>query len=172
MLTSARLGSLCVSGSASVTLWCRRKTKTEWHTAKQTLFGHKQVALVSLSLSASPIWILTIESCVVYTKLPTLRTFCVWPHGSLCVTNWIYAPKAGAKVPPSCGFAAASASSLSLRVCATKRKKLNKTVGELLCVKNYYFRREWITRVWIAPFLVLQGVREAISCTRPARQCK
>jgi hypothetical protein len=51
VLTSARLGSLCVSGSASVTLWCRRKTKTEWHTAKLTLFGHKQAALVSLSLS-------------------------------------------------------------------------------------------------------------------------
>jgi hypothetical protein len=51
VLTSARLGSLCVSGSASVTLWWRRKTKTEWHTAKQTLFGHKQAALVPLSFA-------------------------------------------------------------------------------------------------------------------------
>lgn len=160
-----RLRDWSVSGSASVTLWCRRKTKSEWHAAKDTLFGHKQAAL---ALCCSPIWILTIGSCLVYTKLPTLQARSMFPAApcSLCVTNWIYA-QSGA-----CVWLCWLLPQL-VRKCETQTEKLNKTVGELVCVKNYCFQRKWITRVWIAPFLLLQGVRKAISRSRPpARQCE
>jgi hypothetical protein len=131
---------------------------------------NNQRSLLSLAHSLPRLyeyWRLRVACCTQNCQL-CVPTFCVWPHDSLSVTNWIYTQSGGTRAPlllPQLVFSC-------WRVCVRPGEKLNKTVGELLCVKNYYFRREWITRVWIAPFLVLQGVRKAISRSRPARQCE
>lgn len=110
-------------------------------------------------------WRLRVAWCTQNCQLCKRSMFPAAPC-SLCVTNWIYA-QSGACVR-LCWLLPQL-----VRKCETQREKLNKTVGELLCVKNYCLQRKWITRVWIAPFLVLQGVRKAISRSRPpARLCE